>query len=250
MEEDYVDIPLQKGSIVRKELGRACHVYLDVTVLQGSGPPLDSLLFQNHYCAALSVAQAQEDSSYVTLIDHFPLMRSAHTEEQAQTWVALSVRQLGPQYLPGRPLRLTLLQPSPAWKLFEIRSLRAVGKKPTAGVAESLAQLTLSSGGGGGGGGLGGRLGFAQRVQQMVDADLLLLSQAAQLQASWVAPPDVDLRAVLEFKKSAKKKEKKRDKKTAAVEKTASSGGATTDETAGAGGLDSDPTDVEPSSMP
>ncbi|KAJ1429698.1 hypothetical protein B484DRAFT_449232 [Ochromonadaceae sp. CCMP2298] len=241
MEQDYVDVPLQKGSIVRKDLGRACHVYLDVTVLQGNGPSLDSLIFQNHYCAALTVAQAEDRSpyGYTTLLDQFPLMRSAHTEEQAQTWVAISAKQLGPKYRPGRPLRLTLLQPSPAWKLFEIRGLRAVGKRsPTEGAAKALAQMSLS----GGGGDFGGRLGFAQRVQQMLNADLLLLSQAAQLQSFWVASPDVDLRVVADFKKSAKKKEKKKDKKAAAVDKVA--GIAAAEDPTGPGGLDSDTIDI------
>ena len=193
--QDFVDIPILQGTVVRKKVNRGKNVYIDVNFQNtNETSSLDAIIFQNYYCSSLCVAQQNSLQEYVSIVDNFVLMDDAHSEEKSQSWFTLPSSLFRSTYVVGRPMRFTLYQPDTTWQRFEIHNIRFVTTIERASSASKCVTLNNFN------------------LLQAIEADWSILNEATQAQKSIVELPEITF-TMAEYKKSIKKKEKKKDKK-------------------------------------
>jgi len=66
----------------------------------------------------------------VNVLENRKLMPSPYYENGSQDWITINMSEFNGKYIVGKPLRITLFQPSPVWINYEIRHICAVGKIP------------------------------------------------------------------------------------------------------------------------
>lgn len=193
--QDYVDIPILQGTVVRKKVNRGKNVYIDVNFQNTNETSnVDAIIFQNYYCSSLSIAQQNSLQEYVTIVDNFVLMDDAHSEEKSQSWFTLPSSLFRSTYVPGRSMRFTLYQPDTTWQRFEIHNIRFV--TATERSTTPTKNINLNN----------------FNLLQVIESDWCLLNEATQAQKNIVEMPPITF-TMAEYKKSIKKKEKKKDKK-------------------------------------
>ncbi|KAF0686624.1 Aste57867_21596 [Aphanomyces stellatus] len=95
--------------------------------LHFKSPPVNfsHISFQNFYTAALRIDQVVQGRCE-TILDNFPLMQHVHFEDDAQNWHILKRDELGSALDPAHVEQFIfyLLQPSPLWDKWELRSIK------------------------------------------------------------------------------------------------------------------------------
>jgi hypothetical protein len=203
--DEYIDIPLLKGAIVRKKANQSKQVYFDISFQINPSeelPELAALIFQNYYCSAISIAQENSLSEFVTILENFELMGNAYSVTDSQKWFTINSKQFNSRYVPGRKMRMYLFQPASIWQKFEIHHLRAVSTK-----SESPSNRLSSTVSGSG-------CMDCSNVLKMIAFDWKVLQEAADAQKDFSEP--IDLAPIIaEYKRNSSKKNKKKDKKRA-----------------------------------
>lgn len=132
--------PIYATPTIRRDTERPSQCYLDITFLDHKADGLsvqniEAIIFKNYYTASIMISMLNNDKgstgiggTFVTILDNRVIMPSPYFENGSQNWVAVKVNEFNNNYVPGKPLRITLIQPNPVWKEFDIRHICAVGK--------------------------------------------------------------------------------------------------------------------------
>jgi hypothetical protein len=193
------DVPLLKGSIVRKRVGRVKSVYLDISFPDSTGPTLSVLSFQNYYCSSVSISQHLSADEFVPVLEHYSLMRDAHCESEAQRWHLIPCSAFNTNYVPWRTLRIFFYQPDAMWQKYELLHISASSVDQDNKSLDSGKSITENAGG-------SVLSTIGANHQKLVDA---ALTQVARAQ------PEIAY-TLAEYRKALKKKEKKGKKGAAA----------------------------------
>jgi len=212
---DQIDVSFQVTPIKRNEVGRAHHVFCDVTIQRD----WDALIFQNYYTAAITISQedSTRPSGYVPVLNNYQLMAKADIEENAQTWFSISKAQFNSNYHKGKQsLRITMFQPASMWQTYEIRQLRFIEITKQKSKDNDTYNIFSRA-----------ALDVAQ-LNDMIAFDFNILKEAAHSQESMVIPPDLDIRAFAELKKNEGIISRKKDKKKKGTGSAAAAAAAAT----------------------
>lgn len=193
---EYTDIPILQGSVVRKKSGRSKSVHIDAAFQNpNDARNVDAIVFQNYYCSSLSLSQQNSLQEYVTIVDCFVMMEDARSEEYSQSWFTIPSSLFNGNFVAGRPLRFTLHQPDTTWQKFEIQNIRVVTKvePPNSANANFVALMN-------------------NNLHNVIACDWAVLNDAAETQKNIVEAPEITF-TLAEYRRSIKKKEKKKEKK-------------------------------------
>lgn len=144
--------PIYATPTIKKSTDRPTQTYLDVTFMDKKPDgiavtEIDALIFKNFYTASITISTLVDkaDGIYVPVLENRIIMPSPYYENNSQIWVTICVSEFNSNYVPGKPLRFTLIQPSPVWKDYDIRHMCAVGKAPNSEQAELVADGGISA---------------------------------------------------------------------------------------------------------
>ena len=190
-----IEVPLLKGSVVRKKANRAKTVCIDVSFPDMSGPAPDAIIFQNFYTSYLTVSQQVRADEFVVILESYQLMKDAHCVAEAQNWHELSCSKFNSSYEPFQTLRFSLFQPDPTWQKFEICQIRAVSTKHLVATSPSAAAVEFNG----------------SNVFAVISADWNFLQEASIQQRNLILPPEIGF-TLTEYRKMLKRKEKEKKK--------------------------------------
>ena len=135
---------LRRSAVIRRDTERPCQCYIDLNFLDqskkssadrdssdGDIVQMDALVFQNFYTSTIHIGMettSHDRVTFVNILENRTLMPSPYHENGSQDWYAISVSEFNDKYIPGRNLRITMIQPGSMWDRFEIRNVVAVCK--------------------------------------------------------------------------------------------------------------------------
>lgn len=195
------DVPLLKGSIIRKRISKVKSVFIDISFPDPSGPKPTSIFFQNHYCSSLSIYQQVSADDFIPILESYQLMKDPHIETDSQNLHEIQCTTFNANYTPWKTLRFYLFQPDPMWLKYEIMHIRV----SSADKNNSFASNYLGE----------ERLGCS--ILGTIASDWEKLVQAGNNQQATRHQPEIGY-TLAEYRKMLKKKEKKKDKKGAATQ--------------------------------
>jgi len=148
--------PIYATPIIKRNTDRPTQSYLDITFMDKKSEgiavtEIDAIIFKNFYTASVTIStlvdkdKAGGTGTYVPVLEDRAIMPSPYFENDSQIWVTIFISEFNSNYSPGKPLRFTLIQPSPVWKDFEIRHVCAVGKVPLSEQCALVADGGVSS---------------------------------------------------------------------------------------------------------
>jgi hypothetical protein len=155
--------PLPKGTpvlsiyatpVIRRDSDHPSQCYLDVTFLANDSNNLaiadiEAIIFKNYYTSSIKIStpvdgsgSSTAGSTFLPILEDKSIMASPYYENGSQDWITIYTSEFNDNYIPGKPLRFTLIQPCPTWKAYEIRYICAVGKLPN-----SITSACIADGG-------------------------------------------------------------------------------------------------------
>jgi len=175
--------PIYATPIIKRNTDRPTETYLDVTFMDKKSDgiavtEIDAIIFKNFYTASLTISTLVDKAggTYVPVLENRTIMPSPYFENNSQSWVTIFISEFNSNYSPGKPLRFTLIQPSPVWKDFEICHVCAVGKVPPSGPG------VLAADGGISGTGADAQAAWRNRsLSSLIKADSTFLSTKTNL---------------------------------------------------------------------
>lgn len=175
--------PIYATPIIKRSTDRPTQTYMDVNFMDKKPDgiavtEIDALVFKNFYTASITVSTLVDKAggTYVPVLENRTIMPSPYYENNSQIWVTIFVSEFNSNYVPGKPLRFTLIQPSPVWKDFDIRHVCAVGKVP------NNEQVVLVADGGITGTGADAQAAWKNRsLSSLIKADTVFLANKASL---------------------------------------------------------------------
>jgi len=200
---DYSDIPILQGSVVRKKANRSKSVCIDVAFQNpNDARTVEAIVFQNYYCSSLSLSQQNSLQEYITVVDSFVMMEDARSEANSQAWFTIPSSLFNSNFVSGRSLRFTLYQPDTTWQKFEIQNIKVVTKTNQSVISlrasENNKKCALAS----------------NNLLDVISNDWAVLNEAAEAQKDIIEPPEITF-TLADYRRSIKKKEKKKEKKGA-----------------------------------
>ena len=85
------------------------------------------------------------NGTYITILEHYQLMKDSYSEQLSQSYFSINCNEFNNLYDKNLkyPLRITLFQPSPIWKSYEIQNIKLLCKVKHNNPSSS-SSLTLS----------------------------------------------------------------------------------------------------------
>jgi hypothetical protein len=120
---------------------------------------LDCIVFQNFYTSYISISQFKStnlsilnyngnnnnnnnnnNGTYITILEHYQLMKDSYSEQLSQSYFSINCKEFNNLYEKNLkyPLRITLFQPSPIWKSYEIQNIKLLCKVKHSNPSSSL----------------------------------------------------------------------------------------------------------------
>jgi hypothetical protein len=114
--------------------GKSAVIYQDLVINQSieqlrQGIAIDSLIIQNYYVHKLMMQQLADDSTYQHILDQPKvLMPSAEVITGGEASFTIKVTDFNKNFIPGKPIRFILIQPSLIWLKYELVSVKVYVK--------------------------------------------------------------------------------------------------------------------------
>ena len=115
-------IPISVSGVV-KEGVMPCPAY--ISIVSQKLEKLEYLIFQNYYVSSISILQQTREGKWVSILSDFRLTNFPHFENDAENWYIIPSSFFNENFIPSyfKELRISLSQPSPNWKNFNLKNI-------------------------------------------------------------------------------------------------------------------------------
>lgn len=196
MNSNFIEMNAVIGNIVRIDVNKSKHVYIDIQFTQVNNEiEFNHIIFQNYYSSSLTVSQLNSNMEYIVILDNYKLMKDAYSEQDSQRWFTINSNEFNTLYEKHKSIRITLFQPCTYWESFELCNIKIYGKNcKNNHIPDDLTDNITK-----------------YNLLQLIDYDYNIISSALNNQKQIKVVSDLSINQY-NAKKSAKKKDK-RDKK-------------------------------------